>query len=212
MLKQQLSCPVAVSADRCEAARYLSRKYDLDVVISDDGLQHYKLPRDYEIVIVDGEREFGNTRYLPAGPLREPISRLNKSDIVVSNGENSAYEYQYTAQCSAAVSLPNNSVVKAIEEFKNSRVHAVAGIGNPKRYFAMLEKIGLSIIPHSFPDHHVYTRSDIDFNDELSVLMTEKDAVKCRRFNKENAWYLPIVAVPNGKLEERISNLLEEIS
>lgn len=212
MLKQQISCPIVVAADRNKAVKCLNDKYDLDVIISDDGLQHYNLARDYEIIVVDGEREFGNGRCLPAGPLREPVSRLNQADIVISNGENSAYEYQYTVIHNNLVYLINSSEHKALVEFANTEVHAVAGIGNPKRFFAMLENVGINVIPHIFPDHYAYKQSDLEFNDKLPIIMTEKDAVKCSRFNKDNTWYLPIKVMPNDKLEKRISKLLEEIS
>ena len=212
MLKQQVSCPIAVAADRTEAARYLNKKYDLDVIISDDGLQHYKLPRDYEIIIVDGEREFGNGYCLPAGPLREPISRLNQADIVVSNGENGAYEYQYTSMNSTLVSLKDHSVTKTLKQFANVKVHAIAGIGNPKRFFAILENAGIRIVPHAFPDHHAYVQSDITFNDDLPVLMTEKDAVKCKKFKYRDAWFLPITAEPNDRLKIRITRLIEGLN
>jgi len=167
--------------------------------------------RDYEIIIVDGEREFGNGFCLPAGPLREPISRLKRADIIVSNGENGVYEYQYTAECHNAVSLLNHKDTKPIESFNGDKVHAIAGIGNPQRFFAMLKGMGLSAIPHVFPDHYAYTQSDLIFNDDLPVLMTEKDAVKCRKFTGKRMWYLPIKVKPNHRLEARITELLEGI-
>lgn len=212
MLKHQLDCPIAVAANRIDAARFLNGKYHLDVIISDDGLQHYKLPRDYEIIVVDGEREFGNGWCLPAGPLRESVSRLDKADIVISNGVNTSYEYQYTINYSDFVSLENNFVKKPFMEFEALKVHAVAGIGNPKRFFSALEKLGLQAITHVFSDHYAYKQTDIEFNDDLPIIMTEKDAVKCRKFNKENVWYLPIITMPNDKLDNRISELLEEIN
>ncbi len=212
MLKQQASCPIVVAADRNKAAEYLNDKYDLDMIISDDGLQHYNLARDYEIIVVDGEREFGNGRCLPAGPLREPVSRLNQADIVISNGENVAYEYQYTAVHNNLVPLANHSENIALEQFSKTEVHAVAGIGHPKRFFTMLENVGINVIPHVFSDHHAFKQSDLEFNDNLPIIMTEKDAVKCSRFNKNNAWYLPIKIMPNYKLEKRILELLEGIS
>ena len=212
MLKQQTMCPVAISADRSEAARYLQGAYDLDVIISDDGLQHYALPRKYEIVIVDGEREFGNGWCLPAGPLREPISRLKKSDMIISNGDNPAYELQYKAHFKNVVSLMDNLNERSVEAFKGTKLHAVAGIGNPKRFFKMLEKAGLDVIPHAFTDHHAFDQSDLEFDDNLPIIMTEKDAVKCKGFAVKDSWYLPISVVANDKLEQRIEKLLEDIS
>lgn len=212
MLKQQISCPIVVAADRNKAVKHLEDKYDLDVIFSDDGLQHYNLARDYEIIVVGGEREFGNGRFLPAGPLREPVSRLKEADIIVCNGENTAYEYQYTAVHNGLLSSVNGSENIALEQFSNTKVHAVAGIGHPNRFFTMLENAGINVIPHVYPDHYAYKQSDLEFNDKLPIIMTEKDAVKCSRFNKNNIWYLPIKVKPNDKLEKRIAKLLEEIN
>ena len=211
MLKHQLGCPVAVAAKRIDAVKYLNKKYSLDLIISDDGLQHYKLPRDVEIIVVDGEREFGNGWCLPSGPLREPVSRLRQADIVVSNGENASYVYQYCLSYNDFISLDNSSIKKTHKDFEKQEIHAVAGIGYPRRFFAALEKLGLHIISHTFPDHHAYQLTDIEFNDNLPIIMTEKDAVKCRQFNLKNMWYLSTVAVPGKLLDDRITYLLEEI-
>ncbi|MEJ2115066.1 MAG: tetraacyldisaccharide 4'-kinase [Gammaproteobacteria bacterium] len=170
------------------------------------------MPRDYEIIIVDGEREFGNGYCLPAGPLREPISRLNQADIVISNGENDAYEYHYTSLSNTLVSLEDHSITKALEQFADVKVHAIAGIGNPKRFFATLENAGIVIVPHVFPDHYAYTQSEITFNDDLPIIMTEKDAVKCRKFNYDDAWFLPFIVEPNDRLKARITRLIEGLS
>ena len=211
MLKQQTGCPVAIAANRCEAAKYLNKKYNLDVIISDDGLQHYQLPRNFEIVVIDGERKFGNSRCLPAGPLREPISRLKSADLIVCNGENEDHEYQYHSTCDTVISLTDNTVNRSLESFRDTTVHALAGIGYPKRFFTMLEDAGLQLIMHPFPDHHRYDRSDLEFNDDFPILMTEKDAVKCRQFAKENIWYVPLAIMPNTELDDRLTKLLEEI-
>ena len=210
MLKQQLDCPIAVAAKRIEAAVYLYKKYNLDLIISDDGLQHYKLPRDYEIIVVDGEREFGNGWCLPSGPLREPVSRLDQADIIVSNGENPSYVYQYSLSYNDFISLENSHVKRPLKDFEKQEIHAVAGVGYPGRFFAALQDMGLHIIPHAFSDHHAYKETDLEFNDNLPIIMTAKDAVKCRQFNIKNMWYLPIVAVPGKLLDKRITDLLEE--
>ena len=211
MLKQKTACPVAIAANRCEAAKYLNEKYNLDVIISDDGLQHYRLPRNLEIVVIDGEREFGNSRCLPAGPLREPISRLTSADLIVCNGENEKYEYQYYSAFDKVISLADDTINKALDSFCDIKVHALAGIGHPKRFFTMLEDAGLQVIMHPFPDHHRFNRSDLEFNDDFPILMTEKDAVKCRQFAKENTWYVPLTITPNKKLDDQLSKLLEDI-
>ncbi len=209
LLKQIVDCPVAVAEDRREAACYLHTKYKLDVIISDDGLQHYNLPRDYEIVIVDGEREFGNARTLPAGPLREPVTRLQTADLVICNGVNPSYEFQYWAKFDRIISVANQEE-KAIQSFKGLSVHAVAGIGNPKRFFAMLEDIGIRIIAHTFSDHHDFQMKDLNFDDGLPVLMTEKDAIKCLDFNLQDLWYVPLKIELNAKLSHKVNTILEE--
>ncbi|MEM7400878.1 MAG: tetraacyldisaccharide 4'-kinase [Pseudomonadota bacterium] len=209
LLKQIVDCPVAVATDRREAACYLHANYQLDVIISDDGLQHYKLPRDYEIIIVDGEREFGNNRLLPAGPLREPVSRLNNVDLVISNGANPSYEYQYWANLDGAISIASQEE-KSLETFKGLRVHAVAGIGNPKRFFDMLEDIGINVIAHTFADHHEFQMEDLRFDDELPILMTEKDVIKCLDFKLQNIWYVPLKIDLNAELSHKVNTILEE--
>ncbi len=210
MLKQNVDCPMAVSTDRREAACYLHDKYQLDVIISDDGLQHYNLPRDYEIVIVDGQREFGNARLLPAGPLREPISRLQSTDLIVSNGVNTSYEFQFWGMPDCAISVSNHEK-KALESFRGLKAHAVAGIGNPKRFFAMLEERGIHVIEHTFADHHHFRQDDFNFGDGLPILMTEKDVIKCKDFVMQDVWYVPIKLALNAELEQKVNNILEEI-
>ena len=210
LLKQAVDCPVAVAADRHAAACYLYEKYQLDVIISDDGLQHYNLPRDFEIIIVDGDREFGNARLLPAGPLREPIARLKTADLVISNGANPSYKFQYLAKIDCAISIVNHEE-KSLGSFRDIKVHAVAGIGNPKRFFAMLEESGIQVIAHAFADHHDFQEFDLNFEDDLPVLMTEKDAIKCKDFVMQNLWYVPMKVELNAELEQKINNILEEI-
>ena len=210
MLKQNIDCPVAVSEDRYDAATYLHDKYQLDVILSDDGLQHYNLPRDYGIIVIDGKREFGNTRLLPAGPLREPISRIKSADLVVCNGVNKSYENQFWPYFDYAVSIENGKK-RALESFQMNRVHGVAGIGNPKRFFDMLADKGIQVIEHSFPDHHFFQNSDLNFDDELPILMTEKDMIKCRELDKSNLWYVPVHLELNSQLHNKINHLIEEI-
>ncbi len=210
LLKNALDCPIVVSADRREAAVYLKDKYQLDVIISDDGLQHYNLPRNLEMVVVDGVREFGNQRCLPAGPLREPVSRLNSVDLVVCNGNNSDYQYQYEIEANIAKTIDGKHEL-TLRSFASKQVHAVAGIGNPSRFFSMLENKGIQVIEHLFPDHHPYIQSDLEFNDNLPILMTEKDAVKCTDFAKENMWYVPIVITANTDLEQKITTLIKDL-
>ena len=210
LLAQRTGCPVAVAADRVEAAQALLRQTQCDILLSDDGLQHTSLARDVEIVVVDGVRRFGNGRCLPAGPLREPAARLDTVDLVVAGGRAALNEFlmEYTA-------LPVKSLDGRREMqpagFGKQTVHAVAAIGNPERFFSMLRRSGIDIEEHAFPDHHAFSRSDLEFGDAGAVLMTEKDAVKCRRFGLENAWYMPVDVGLSETFERKLKDLLEEV-
>lgn len=194
LLAQRCCCPVSVGPDRPQAARALLDNHHCDVIVSDDGLQHYALHRDIEVVVIDGARRFGNGRCLPAGPLREPAQRMLEADYVVTNGTAADNEFQMTLRMQAARNLKNPRINKPLDEFAGNRVHAVAGIGNPNRFFTQLKGMGLRIIEHSFKDHYRYTADDIRYNDGLPVLMTEKDAVKCRAFAQDFHWYVPVTS------------------
>lgn len=208
LLVLKTACPVVVAANRSQAVNQLIGKYDVDVVLSDDGLQHYNLPRSVEIAVVDGERQLGNGRCLPAGPLREPVVRLDSCDLVVYNGGKGSYQYCFETVYGNLVSLSSDTACKPLSDFKGFTIHAVAGIGNPTRFFKALQNAGLHIIEHRFPDHHAYQETDLDFNSDGPIIMTEKDAVKCKRFISKNIWYLPISLLPNSVLEKRISTLI----
>lgn len=198
MLHKRCDCPVVIAPDRVSAAKCLLQKYNCDLIISDDGLQHYKLGRDIEIVVVDGERGFGNKSLLPAGPLREDISRLSSVDFVVSNGiwrqcKGNINALQMDLVLENVMSI--NGAVADKQEFNGKTVHGVAGIGNPERFFNTLrEKLGVRVISHPMPDHHDYAISDFEFEDSFPVLMTEKDAVKVKSIGLNNAWYLEVLA------------------
>ena len=192
MMAQRLHCPVVIGADRIASARYLAA-LGCDVLIADDGLQHYRLNRDFEFLVVDGERGFGNRSRLPAGPLRESGSRVETVDCVVLNGPgDAASEFQHamnmTLEGDVLHRLDESATKRAAA--MNGLVHAVAGIGNPERFFRRLEDLGLTILRHPFADHHRYRQQDLEFPDQLPIVMTEKDAVKCRQLDLTNAWYL----------------------
>jgi tetraacyldisaccharide 4'-kinase len=207
LLCQRTGAPVAVGRQRMRAARLLLAE-GVNVIVADDGLQHLALARDFEIVVIDGERGHGNGLLLPAGPLREPPARSDRADAVVINGEGRYWRRVMVETRGRGMqapitmrlrgdrlqSLQGGSAPLALASFAGRRVHAVAGIGNPQRFFSQLRTAGLELIEHAFPDHHCFRRSDFDFGDTLPVLMTEKDAVKCRSLAELDAWYLPVTA------------------
>lgn len=198
---------VAVGRKRAEAARLLLDA-GVNLIIADDGLQHHALARDVEICVIDGQRRLGNGRLLPAGPLREAPQRLAACDWVVVNG-GAVREGEIPMRLTGrdAVSCRNGHT-RALSEFANQRVHAVAGIGNPGRFFSSLRQQGIAVTEHPFPDHHAYTCADLDFGDDAPILMTDKDAVKCTAFAPANAWYVPVRAdLPAGFLDELAARL-----
>ena len=209
LLARHCACPMAVGPDRIETARSLLEASDCDILISDDGLQHYALGRDIEIAVVDGERRLGNGRLLPAGPLREGAGRLARTDLVVANGRPGRHEFGMTLRGDTLVGLDSVRPRAALAEWRGRQVHAVAGIGHPQRFFRQLAVAGLDVIEHPFPDHHAFVAADLDFGDGLPVLMTEKDAVKCERLGLKNAWYLPVRAEPDENLAHRLKLLLQ---
>jgi tetraacyldisaccharide 4'-kinase len=196
LVAKQTRLPVVVGPLRVGPAKKLLADFDCNVVLSDDGLQHYKLNRDIEIAVIDGERRFGNGYCLPAGPLREPIERLSSVDFVVVNGDKYAdHEFSMQLVGDMAVNLSTGEQ-RLLQAFQGTECHALAGIGNPERFFKLLESAGVSCITHSFPDHYQFDRNDIEFGDDKPVLMTEKDAVKCTQFAGFHHWYVPVKAIP----------------
>lgn len=193
LIHRATSAPVAVGRNRGAAARLLLGKGDVDVIVADDGLQHYRLHRDVEICVIDGERRFGNGCLLPAGPLREPLTRLASVDFRVCNGgQPQAGEVPMRLVGDAAASLSDPAHKRPLRDFAGRRVHAVAGIGNPQRFFAQLRAAGIDIVEHAFADHHAFTVADLVFGDDALVLMTEKDAVKCAAFAQPHWWSVPV--------------------
>ncbi len=199
LIRMRTGAPVAVGARRADAARLLLPQ-GVDVIIADDGLQHYALARDVEICVVDGARRFGNGHLLPAGPLREPESRLRDVDFSVCNGGNAREgEVPMQLAMSDAVALVEPARTSPLLAFSGKRVHAVAGIGHPPRFFDALRALDIDVVAHAFLDHHRYSAADLAFGDGLPVLMTEKDAVKCRAFAQAHWWSVPVNAsLPAG--------------
>ncbi len=197
LLARRSQCPVWISRNRVAAARALLAAHpDCNVIISDDGLQHYRLARNAEIAVIDGTRGLGNGLLLPAGPLREPASRLNEVDAVVVRGAEAPVKpprYAMTLDPSGLRNLTDNRPAEA-SHFKTLRVHAVAGIGNPQQFFDTLRRMGIAHTPHAFADHHAFTAADLEFSNGDAVVMTEKDAVKCEAFASDKHWALQVDA------------------
>ncbi len=210
LLARKTNCPLVAGPSRVEAALRLLETTDCDVIISDDGLQHYALDRDLEIVVYDAQRQFGNGFCLPAGPLREPIKRIKSVDYVVSNGDSQAADFNMHLVLSTMINLYDQKLRSNIAEFQKTEVHAVAGIGNPERFFSQLERLDVTVIRHPFPDHHNFVEADFNFTDNLPVLMTEKDAVKCQKFAKKNHWYVPVEATISEILDKQILEFMHK--
>ena len=212
LLSTRSGCPVWVGADRVGVARALrAAQPDVDVLILDDGLQHYRLRRDIEIAVVDS-RGFGNGFLLPAGPLREPTGRLKRVDAVVSHGS-AAHGYAMRLVGDTLHRMTDGTDRRPVAGFGTEKVHAVAGIGDPNRFFLHLARLGLKVLPHPFPDHHSFTPRDLEFAGDAAVVMTEKDAVKLRRSASpdvmRNWWVLPVTAELDPAFGEWLSGRLD---
>ncbi len=204
LLARRAPGPVVASRDRVAGAQALVAQ-GCDVVIADDGLQHYRLARTVEIGVLDGTRRFGNGLCLPAGPLREREARWRNLDFRVTQGRADAGEWPMGLEGQQAQAVGGDARV-ALATFK--RVHAVAGIGHPQRFFRALEQSGIEVIPHPFADHHRFTEQDLMFAGPEPVVMTEKDAVKCERFARPGLWYVPVRAALDDELARRIISRL----
>lgn len=189
LLARRSACPVAIAPKRPQAVSLLVEQ-GCTVIISDDGLQHYAMARDIEIVVVDKARQFGNGLLLPAGPLRESRARLSTVDFIIENGADSA-DMQLVP--SDAMNLVTKET-RPLSDFANQSCHALAGIGHPERFFTLLAQQQIEVQPHPFPDHHSFRKQDLTFEDEKMILMTEKDAVKCADFASERCWAVPVTA------------------
>ena len=225
LIASQCQCPVVVDPDRRRAAEHLLTHSNCNLIISDDGLQHYRLPRDIEIAVIDGKRGFGNGRLLPAGPLREPVERLAEVDFVLSNGELQPEVAQQlegqqatimkvapTGQLRPLVPGEVSPVSPRDWPFTRREVNAVAGIGNPQRFVDTLKELGFVPHLHAFPDHHKYRADDLQFSPQRPIIMTAKDAVKCRSLVPDNAdaWVLDVAAqVPDQWLERLMQKVAD---
>ncbi len=206
MLSESCKCPIAVGVDRVATAQALLEHKQVNMIVSDDGLQHYALKRDLEIV-VKRDLAMGNGWCLPAGPLREEPSRLKSVDLVIDRDNDDVIESLADAWC-----LNNSHITRSLSEFKNQKVHAIAGIGFPNAFFEALKAQGLSVIEHHFADHYDYSVLDLQFNDQLPVLMTHKDAVKVRTFGLDNAWVVPLRFAFSHVRQKQFLTLLQAIT
>ncbi len=214
LIAARSGAPVVVDPRRRRALKHLLAEHpEVDVVISDDGLQHHALPRDLEIVMVDGRRGFGNRLPIPAGPMREPVSRLEQADFVVVNGpsRDGIEGFRMGLQAGELRDLHDPEQTLPLDGMRHQKVHAVAGIGHPDRFFDTLRAHGIAVIEHPFPDHHAFTPEDLAFGDELPIIMTEKDAVKCRSFAPSHSWCLPVQAVLDRAFVQRLDQRLDQL-
>ena len=210
LLAQRTDCPVMAGPDRVASCEALIEQFGCDVIVSDDGLQHYRLRRDLEIVVIDAARGLGNGQCLPAGPLREPKRRLRGVDLLISNGGPSwLTPYYFTLKVDKARPLSGEGAPVSLTQFSGQKVHAVAGIGNPSRFFAALARYGIEVIPHPLADHFAYCAKDISFDDKLPVLMTEKDAVKCAAFCGKTQWAVPAETVLTAETERALKSKVQ---
>ena len=235
LIARNTNCPVIVGKKRAKAAKELVETHKCNMIISDDGMQHYSLARDIEIVVIDGERPFGNCYCLPAGPCREPktkpffntnfivnsykgCSEISDSDLIDQlqlTYEEMGLRFQpkiimrYIYEELASVITPSKTL--SLSDLQDRTVHAVAGIHNPSHFFSYLRKQKLNLIIHQYPDHHIFTEEDIKFNDNLSVVMTEKDAVKCLKFSDSRHWYIPVKAELDELFANTLDNYMEKI-
>jgi tetraacyldisaccharide 4'-kinase len=209
LLLARTGAPVWVGRDRVAAARALLKVHpDCDVIIADDGLQHYAMARNVEIAVIDASRGFGNGLLLPAGPLRESVSRLEEVDAVVRLMNTPGAPATRISGRQSTMSLAGNvfvrvdapPIVATAASFRMAGVHAIAGIGNPERFFGHLRALGIDATCHAFPDHHRYTPADLALPRATAILMTEKDAVKCVAFVDDRCWALPVLAVVDASL------------
>jgi tetraacyldisaccharide 4'-kinase len=210
LLAQRTQCPVIIGPDRQADIQLLLERHGCNIILSDDGMQHYRMHRDVEIAVVDIARRFGNGFCLPAGPLREPVQRLRSVDMVIANG-GLASQLSFTIKPVQLISLAEVGKVSSLSQFSGQKVHAVAGIGHPQRFFNTLAEHGIEYIPHAFPDHHDFAINDLHFGDDLPVIMTEKDAVKCAGFYMPRHWYLTIDIELSSIARQRIDHLIEQV-
>ena len=213
LIKKHTNLPVFVSKDRVSAAKALLKKYKkTDVILSDDGIQHYRLKRDIEVLVIDGTRKFGNGYLLPAGPLREFSSKLKTVDAIVCNHKkviDGSYLMKYKGYF--LINLKTNKKIH-LSNLRLKNIHAIAGIGNPNRFFDYLKTFNIEFNSSTFQDHYRFSKKDFKNMNDKNIIMTEKDAVKCRKFSRKNFWYLPVIAEVDSKFIDVILKKLRSVS
>ena len=210
LIKSKSKIPVFIGKDRANVARILLKKYpETSIIISDDGLQHHRLERDYEIIVVDSQRQFGNGLIFPAGPLREGISRLKQVDAVVYKGVNNNsnfYQMKYITKHFKNLLTNKKAIFKDI---KDKKIVAITAIGNPESFFSTLEGYGLEFKKVTYNDHYLFNKNDFIKYADYNIVMTEKDAIKCQKFATKNFWVLPL----ETKVDERLfRNILKKVT
>lgn len=213
LLRKNTNLPVIVSPVRADAARMLIDLYKVDVIISDDGLQHLALQRDLEIVVIDAKRRFGNNRLLPSGPLRQSVKSISKDAIKIYSGQGDLSQFDCSMRFNPVLfrNVNNSDLVIDIDELQGSEINAVAGIGYPDKFFDLLESLDIRVHRHGFPDHHIFQAEDFKFEHDLALIMTEKDAVKCVNMVGDNSWYLEINVLPNENFKSRIDSFAKSM-
>ena len=212
LIQKHTRLPVFISKDRVLAVKALLNKYKkTDVILSDDGLQHYRLKRDIEILVIDGTRGFGNGYPLPAGPLREPKWKLKAVDAIVCNGKkviDGSYLMKYKSYY--LINLKTKKKI-ALNKLRLNNLHAVAGIGNPDHFFNYLKVLGMVFDSSAYQDHYRFSKKDFKAMNGKNIIMTEKDAVKCEKFARDNFWYLPVVIEIDSKFTDFILKKMKNI-
>lgn len=209
----KLNLPFYIDRNRVRAVKTLVSNHDCDIIISDDGLQHYSMNRDVEVLVIDGKRRFGNNLLFPAGPLRESKKRINSVDFIVNNsGPTEEGEHLMNISPAKFVHLKSGKSYPVEKWPMHKQVHAVAGLGNPGRFFDLLARLGFDIIRHPFPDHHNFLTTELHYLDHLPIIMTEKDASKCKDFNNNKIWYLTIEAEISDKFIEDLDTKIKSIN
>jgi tetraacyldisaccharide 4'-kinase len=212
LLARRSRCPVAAGPERARAAAMLVADRGCDMIVSDDGLQHYRLHRDLEILVLDGQRGLGNGRCLPAGPLREPASRRGSVDLIVCHGADWPGTHRMDLVGDRLVGVGDPARARTLADLQGHGVTAVAGVGNPERFFARLRAAGLRVDERPYPDHHAFSAEDAAQWPPGPVVMTEKDAVKCAAFAGADHWYLPVVARLDAAFATELKQRIEAVS